>query len=356
MTATAIDPKKVEAFVGKVLGDTTGSLVTILAAIGDRLGLFKDLSEKGPATSEELAGRAGIQERYAREWLGGMTSAGYLTYDSKTKRFSLPPDHVPVLAQENGPFYFGGVHQMLTAWFGVLDDVMEAFRKGGGVFQSQYGSHMWDGMERFTRGWFDNLLTQVWIPAMPDVKAKLEDGVEMADVGCGRGRAIINLAREFPNSRFTGFDAFGPTVSQARERAEAAGVADRVKFEETDVAKGIPKRYDIISTFDVIHDAADPQGLLGTIRRALKDDGIYVCLDINASHDLEENLHPLGAFFHGCSILYCMTTSLANGGVGLGTLGFNEKTVRDMCQNAGFSEVKRLPIENPFNIVYEIRP
>ena len=351
-----MDPKKVEAFVGKVLGDTAGSLVTVLAMIGDRLSLFKNLAENGPATSEELSQRAGIQERYAREWLGGMAAAGYLTYEGKTKRFTLPPEHAPVLAQENGPFYFGGAHQMISSLMGVIDEVTEAFRKGGGVLQSRYSSHMWDGMERFTSGWFENFLTQVWIPAMPDVQQKLERGTQMADVGCGRGRALIKLAEAFPKSRFVGYDAFGPTVQHARERAEAAGVSDRVSFEERDVSKAIPEKYDIISTFDVIHDAADPQGILETIRRGLKDDGIYVCLDINASHDLEDNLNPLGAFFHGASVLYCMTTSLANGGAGLGTLGFNEKTAREMCAKAGFSEVRRLPIENPFNIVYEIRP
>ena len=351
-----MDEKKVEAFVGKVLGDTSGSLATVLATIGDRLGLFKDLAERGSATSEELSERAGIKERYAREWLGGMAAAGYLTYDGTTRRFTLPPEHAPVLAQENGPFFFGGAHQMISSFMSVIDDVTEAFREGGGVPQSRYSGHMWDGLERFTSGWFENFLTKVWIPAMPDVQDKLERGSRMADVGCGRGRALIKLAETFPKSRFVGYDVFGPTVQQARERAEAAGVSDRVSFEEKDVSKGIPEKYDIISTFDVIHDSVDPQGLLETIRRGLKEDGIYVCLDINASHDLEENLHPLGAFFHGASVLYCMTTSLANGGAGLGTLGFNEKTAREMCQKAGFSEVKRLPIENPFNIVYEVRP
>jgi 2-polyprenyl-3-methyl-5-hydroxy-6-metoxy-1,4-benzoquinol methylase len=324
--------------------------------IGDRLSLFKNLVEYGPATSEELADRAEIKERYAREWLGGMASAGYLTYDGETGRFTLPEEHAPVLAQENGPFYFGGAHQMLSSLMGVIDEVTEAFRKGGGVHQSRYDGHMWDGMERFTNGWFENFLTQVWIPAMPEVQRKLERGVRMADFGCGRGRALVKLAEAYPNSSFVGYDAFGPTIERAREHARSAGVSDRVSFEEKDVSKGISEKFDIISTFDVIHDAADPQGLLGTIRRGLKDDGIYVCVDINDSHDLEENLNPLGAFFHGASVLYCMTTSLANGGVGLGTLGFNEKTAREMCAKAGFSKVKRLPLENPFNIVYEIRP
>lgn len=353
-----LDHARMEAFVGKVLGDTSATLVTILATIGDRLGLFKDLSANGPATSTELASRMGVNERYAREWLGGMASAGYVQYDPATRRFTLPPEHIPALAQESGPFYFGGVYQMMTGMTGMtarLDRLAEAFRKGGGVPQSAYDDNMWDGMERFSSGWFENLLTQQWIPAMPDVQAKLERGARVADVGCGRGRALIKLAQTFPKSRYVGYDVFGPTIERAAAKAHAAGVEDRVSFQQYDASMGLPEQFDVITTFDVVHDSVDPLGLLRAIRQALRSDGIYVCLDINCSDKLEQNIGTLGAMFHGFSVLYCMTTSLANGGVGLGTVGFHEPKVRELCAEVGFSRVQHVPLENPFNNLYEIR-
>jgi SAM-dependent methyltransferase len=354
-TQAVLDQTKVEQFVGKVLGDTSATLVTLLAAIGDRLGLFKELALSGPVTSADFASRTGINERYAREWLGGMVTAGYIAYDSTTQRFNLPPEHVPALAQEGGPFFFGGVLEMLPALIGVFDQVTEAFRRGGGVTQSAYDAHFWDGGERFTMNWFENLLTQQWIPAMPDLQAKLESGAAVADIGCGRGRALIKMAQAFPNSRYVGYDVFQPSVDRASANAKAAGVADRVTFRQLDASAGLPEQYEVITTFDVVHDAADPRGMLRSIRGALRSDGIYMCLDINCSDRLEENAGPLGAMFHGFSVFYCMTTSLANGGVGLGTVGLPEPKVRELCAEAGFSRVRRVPLEDPFNNLYEVR-
>jgi 2-polyprenyl-3-methyl-5-hydroxy-6-metoxy-1,4-benzoquinol methylase len=285
-----------------------------------------------------------------------MATAGYVAYDPATQRFHLPPEHVPALAQEGSPFFFGGVHEMLPALVGVVDRVTESFRHGGGVPQSAYDAHFWDGMERFSMGWFENVLTQQWIPAMPDVQTKLDAGALVADVGCGRGRALIKMAQAFPRSRYVGYDMFGPSVDRATANAKAAGVADRVSFHYLDGSAGLPERYDVVTTFDVVHDAADPPGLLRSIRAALRPDGIYVCLDINCSDKLEENAGPLGAMFHGFSVLYCMTTSLANGGAGLGTVGLHEPKVRELCEEAGFSSVRRVPMEDPFNSLYEIRP
>ena len=354
MANVPVDQEKVHDFVGKVLGDTSGLTTTILAALGDRLNLFKTLAAHGAATSAELAKAASINERYAREWLGGMASAGYVQYDPATRRFTLPPEHVPVLAEEAGPMYFGGAHQMLLGTFGVLDQLTTAFRQGGGVTQPAYSEDWWAGMERFTAGWFENLLLSQWIPAMPRVKEALERGADVADVGCNRGRALMKLARAFPRSRFVGYDVFEPAIRLATERAAAAGLSDRIRFEQRDVSKGLPEQFDVITTFDVIHDAVDPLGLLRTIRQALRPGGTYVCLDINCSDKLEENAGPLGALFHGFSVLYCMTTSLSRGGAGLGTVGLPESKLKELATEAGFANVRRVPLENPFNNLYEV--
>lgn len=349
-----IDREKAEAFVGRVFGDTSATGVTLMAAIGDRLDLFKKMAVYGPATSVELAARAGLSERYVREWLGAMASAGYIEYDPLSRRFTLPPEHIPVLAQERGPVFFGGIQQQLLGMIKPLDQIIAAFRHGGGVPQSAYDEDMWEGLERYGAGWFDNFLIQEWIPAMPEVQAKLERGALVADVGCGRGRALIKLAEAFPRSRFIGYDVFAPTIERAIENAEAASVSNRVRFEHLDVSQGLPEQYDIITTFDVVHDAVDPRGLLRSIRQALKPGGRYVCLDINCSDKLEENAGPLGAMFQSVSILYCMTTSLAHDGEGLGTVGLPESKLRELCDDAGFGDLRRVPLEDPFNNLYDV--
>src|SRR5262245_41783953 len=207
--ARMVDRALQEKFVGKVVEQISGTMTTLLACVGDRLGLFKNLAEQGSATSAELASRTKLNERYLREWLGGMATAGYLNYDGPTKRFSLPAEHASVLAQENGPFFVGGLYQMLPAQAAVFEQVVSAFRNGGGVSQSQYNDMMWDGLERCSSTWFENLLLQQWIPAMLDVKALLERGCDVADVGCGRGRGIIKLAKAFARARYVVNDKFG---------------------------------------------------------------------------------------------------------------------------------------------------
>ncbi len=353
-TQQTIDQAKTEAFVGKVLADTAGLAVTAMSSIGDRLGLFKSLAEQGPATSAELADRAHINERYAREWLGAMACAGYLAYDPLSQRFTLPLEHVPVLAQEGGPVFFGGVQEEMVGLVGPINQLMQAFRSGDGVPMEAYDPSVWEGLTRFTSSWFENLLVPVWLPAMPEVQAKLERGALVADVGCGHGKALIKLAQTYPQSRYVGYDNFAPSIQQAAANAQAAGVADRVRFQHLDVSEGLPEQYDVINTFDVVHDAVNPRRLLRAIHNALRPNGRYVCLEINSSDKLEENIGLLGAFFYSVSVLYCMTSSLAHHGEGLGTVGLPESKMRELCTEAGFSSVRRVPMENPFNILYEV--
>jgi SAM-dependent methyltransferase len=355
MTAATYDEARAEAFVGTVLTNYGATFASLLTAVGDKLGLFKDLAANGPATSATLAARTGIDERYAREWLAQMQAVGYLDYDVATGEYTLPAEHVPALAEESGPVFFGGAHQMLLGLGDALVPLIDAFRRGGGVPQAAYGDDWWDGMARFTASWFENLLLPVWIPAMPDVHAKLDAGCRVADVGCGTGLALVRLAQAFPSSTFVGYDRYSPWVDRARVLAKENSVDDRVTFESRDAADGLPEQFDVITTFDVIHDAIDPKGILRAIRQALRDDGIYVCLDINCSDRVEDNDGPLGTTFYGFSVLYCMTTSLAHGGEGLGTCGFHPRLVDEYCKDAGFSAVRQLPLENPFNNVYEIR-
>jgi SAM-dependent methyltransferase len=350
---TEVDEAKVEAFVGQVLGDLAGLMNARLATIGDRLGLWKELATNGPATSEDFAARAGIAERYAREWLAGMHAAAYLDYEPTTDTYSLPAHAVPVFAQEGGPLFFGGSLQMVQGTATVFEELCDAFRNGGGIPQSGFGHDVYEGIQRFTSGWFEHELVPEWLPLLPDVTAKLEAGCDVADVGTGAGKALIALATQYPNGRYVGYDVFEPQAELARRNLAAAGLSDRVRIEVVDPDADLPDTFDVITTFDVIHDAVDPAGLLARIRRALRPGGRYVCLDVNASHKVEENVGPLASLFYGMSIHYCMTTSLAHGGTGLGTCGFNPHVAERMCADAGFATFRRVEMENPFNTLYE---
>lgn len=352
----ALDMAKAEAFFGKVLGDLAGMIGTWLASIGDRYHLFSDLSERGPATAGELAARAGIDSHYAREWLAAVSSAGYIEYDPATRRFSLTPEHAMVISQEGSPFFFAGFFQQYRSMCRLSESITDAFASGRGIPIAAYDDDWFEGMERNTFAAFDNFLVQQWIPAMPDVQAKLERGALVADVGCGRGRAIIKLAEAYPRSTFIGFDLVEASLASATASAVAAGVSDRDRFERYNVEDGLPEAVDVVTAFDVVHDAAHPVSFLRAIRQSLRPDGIFVCLDFNSSEKLEENVGPVGTFLHGSSIVYCKTTALAEGGEGIGAAGLHEAKLRELSAEAGFSAVRDVPIDNPFNKLYEIRP
>lgn len=354
-SATAIGQEQVEAFAGRVVGDIAATMSTIFVALGDKLGLFAALASGGPATPVELAQRTGTDERYVREWLHGLTANGYLELDRSTGRFSLPAAHAAVLADEGGLWFLGGGYQELAGMLPVLGRIESAFREGGGVPQAAYADDAYDGMARFTRAWFDHRLPGDWLPVLGDLYSRLESGLRWADVGSGAGRAVIRLAELFPASTFVGYDAFPAQVQRARRAAEDAGVGDQVRFEVADAAEGLPEKFDAISTFDVVHDAADPAGLVAGIRRSLADDGTYLMLEINCADDPADNTGPVASVMYGFSVLYCMTTSLAQGGEGLGTCGCPPAVVEALGHAAGFGSVRELDIGDPFNRLYELR-
>lgn len=352
-----VDEAAVEAFAEKVLVDYAGANAFFMASIGDRLGLFEELDAAGPATSVELAARTGLQERYLREWLGGMAAGGYIDYNPPTARYTLPAAHVPVLAEEAGPAFFGCAFFDFSTNFGeTYHQLLDAFRRGGGVSQEAYGAEVAESIERFTAPWFEHMLVEQWLPEMPVVASKLNEGTSLCDIGCGRGRAVIKLAQAFPRSTFVGLDVYEPAVEAAAAAADKAGVVDRTRFEVRDASDGLGGLYGIVTTFDVVHDSVDPAAILRSIQAALEPDGRYVCVEINCSDRPEENAGPLGTVLYGLSLAYCLPVSLADGGAGLGTLGLPESRLTDLALGAGFSKVRKLPIDSPFNSVYEISP
>ena len=352
-TTTTIDTGKLEKFMDTAIADIKGTMVLTMANLGDRLGLFKALAEE-PATSRGLASRTGLQERYVREWLAGMTCAGYIEYDPASGVFSMPPEHAQVLADEASPVFLPGLYQEMPAVWEVLDRLEDRFEDGGGLSIGDYRHDWWDGMERFTSTWFENHLLQLWIPGAPEVQTKLEGGVHVADIGCGRGRALVKLAKAFPGTTGVGYDLVESNLEAARRHAEEEGVGDRIRFRNHDVHLGLPESYGLITGFDALHDLADPGAALRSIAESLEEGGSCLLLEFKVADRLEDNINPMGAMLYGWSLAYCMTTSLGMGGKGLGTCGLSEGVLRRLAGEAGFRTVEVVPFDNPFNVVYHL--
>jgi 2-polyprenyl-3-methyl-5-hydroxy-6-metoxy-1,4-benzoquinol methylase len=357
-TAAPIDIEQLHRVVGSLVSDYNAATASALIYIGDRNGLFTALDGAGPLAPEDLAERTGQSSRYLREWLSAMACSGYVEYDADTDRFTLPPEQAFCLANPDSPAYFSGLFEMLPTWYANAAKVADAFKTGTGVPQREYGEEFWHGFERFTRAQFLNHLVQDWIAGVDGLDTRLRAGARVADVGSGNGHAILIMAREYPNSTFVGYDSYELAVESARARAADAGVDGQVRYELRDVAEGIPGRYDLITVFDTVHDMVDPIGALTAIREALTRDGVLLWTEFNVSGDLAENLaNPinLAKFTYSASTLYCMTTSLAEGGAGIGTCMGPHKA-EELAREAGFGSFRRLPIEDPFTAVYEARP
>lgn len=347
------DQDKVEEFVQRLVDDIGTALHGGALWIGDRLGLFRALADAGPVTVTELAHTTGLQPRYLREWLDSMTAAEYVTYDPATGRYELPVEHAVPLVDSSFPFFVGGFLEFIVPWISVAPQVAAAFRTGGGVPQSAYMDETWEAIERASAPFQQQRLVD-WLDGTSNVKRLLSDGGSAADVGCGSGQAAIVLADAFPSARVTGYDIHTGSLDRARRNAEETGVADRVTFEQRDGIDLPTGAFDVVTTFDVVHDSADPAGLLRAIRNTLTPDGTYVAVEMNASSSVEENIGPVGRLMYSASLLYCMTTSLAQGGAGLGTCMGDER-FRELAADAGFGDVRTVPIDNPFFILYELR-
>jgi SAM-dependent methyltransferase len=349
-----VDWNKVKNFSKQVSTDIGAAMLGAMSYIGDRLGIFKALADGAAVTSAELAEKTGLSERYLREWLGAMTAAQYVAYDTATRKYSMPPEHAMILAREESPFFMGGFIQGIIPNLSVTPQVMRAFRDGKGVSQSEYPPETFESMERSSAGMYRNQLIRKWLPTMPEVVKTLEAGGSARDVGCGSGRAAIALAQAFPKAKIFGFDAHAGSLERARNNAKAAGLGDRIKFEVVDGTRLPEAEFDFISTFDVVHDSVDPTGLLRSIRRALKPGGTYLMVEVNVSARLEDNINPMGRMMYSMSTLYCMSVSLAGGGAGIGAC-MGEDKARELVREAGFTQFRRLPIDDLFSALYEVR-
>lgn len=351
-----LDAARAEGFAEQMIDMLNQSALTMMVSIGHRTGLFDKLTELPPSTSAQIAEAAGLQERYVREWLGAMTTGRIVEHDAEAGTYALPAEHAAFLTRAAGSDNIATTTQWISVLGGVESKVAGCFAQGGGV---PYGA-----FERFNEVMAEesNLtvvaaLFEHILPLVDGIETRLEAGIDVLDVGCGLGFALMAMAERYPNSRFTGYDFSEEAIGLARAETGRRGltnltfaVQDAATFTDTET-------FDLVCTFDSVHDQVRPDAMLANIRRALRPDGVYLMQDIHASSSHAEDLdHPLGPFVYTISTMHCMTVSLANGGAGLGS-AWGRATAQRMLDEAGFAEVtiKRLD-HDIINDYYIVRP
>lgn len=348
-----VDEEKTAQFAEQVADNVGRTMLGALSYVGDRLGLFKVMANMDRFTAKDLAQATGYNQRLLEQWLNGMVSLGYVLHDSVNKQFSFPPEHAAVLADEDSPFFqAGGIEYAIPAVL-ATQHVMEAFRTGTPITPDVFHPDIWEGIERWSSPMYKHQLVQVWLPLMPDVLEKLRVGAFVADVGCGNGKAMITLAKAFQKTQTQGFDVYPPSIEKARASAKEAGVEGRAEFLVGGTGDLPKKRFDLITNFAVVHHYAHPVKEMKAIRKALAPGGSYLILEDNLSSDPSENATPAGRIAYGASTLACLHDSMANDGVGLGTV--NEEVVLRLGQEAGFGTIRRLPLEDPYSALFQLK-
>jgi 2-polyprenyl-3-methyl-5-hydroxy-6-metoxy-1,4-benzoquinol methylase len=350
----AIDEKKLGEFMGRFVGDLGAVLHAPLIVLGERLGLYRELAKK-PATAAELAKRTGTFERYVAEWLAANAASGYVEYDAAAKKYRMTEEQAFTLADPESPAYIPGAFLVAMSMFKDEHKVTEVFRTGEGLGWHEHDKCLFEGTEKFFRPSYAGNLVGSWIPALEGMRARLEEGGKVADVGCGHGASTILMAKAFPKSTFRAFDYHPESIEAAKRAAQAAGVADRITFEVA-TAKTFPgKGYDLVTCFDCLHDMGDPEGASRHVLSTLARDGSWMIVEPFAHDRLEENLNPVGRIFYSASTMICTPASKSQEvGLALGAQA-GEARLRGVVQAAGFKRFRRAT-ETPFNLVLEARP
>ena len=353
--AVAYDADAAETFAERMAETVNAAAVTVMVSVGHRTGLFDTLAVLAPATSVEIAEAAELSERYVREWLAAMVTGGIVHYDVRRKTYQLPAEHAACLTRGAPLGNFGVAANAIPVIAAAHDRIVECFETGEGTRYEDYPCFHQMMAEDSGQTVVDQLF-DVILPLAPALTGRLAGGIDVLDAGCGSGRALIALAGRFPNSRFTGYDLCADAIAGAQRVAEAADLAN-VTFEVRDLTGfDEAERYDLVTSFDAVHDQKDPQGLLKSLHRALRPGGIYLMQDIGGSAHLENNMDfPMAAFLYTASCMHCMPVSLGQGGAGLGTM-WGWETAEAMLQAAGFEQPERHSFEHdPMNVWFVSR-
>jgi SAM-dependent methyltransferase len=349
-----IDMDQLMAFVFHAVGEVGATLNSALVVMGDQLGYYRALADRGPLNSSELAEATQTGEKYAREWLNAQAAGDYVSFDPTTGTYALSPEHAVALTDESSPAFLPGLFQIAVGTVADSARIIEAARTGDGVGWHEHGPDVFEGCERFFRPGYLANLTASWLPALTGVVDKLQHGGRVADIGCGYGASTIVMAQEYPRSRFAGSDYHASSIDTARERAAAAGVADRITFEVAAANGFSGDGYDLVTTFDALHDMGDPVGAALKVYESLADDGTWMIVEPVAGDRVQDNLNPVGRVYYGFSTLLCTPASLSQEvGLALGTQA-GPARIRDVTVAAGFGQF-RIAAQTPFNNVFEVR-
>ncbi len=348
-----MDETKLNALVGGLLQDLGGAFSVPLVQIGEKLGIYKALNEAGECTVQQLADSTGLNQRYLLEWLCAQAASNYISYDSANDTFSMSPEQAFVLADNNSPFYLAPAFGAAAAFAKNEPQVRDAFKTGNGISWADQTECLSCAVARFFRPGYQNHLVQAWLPALSGMAMKLENGANVADVGCGHGITTTLMAKAFPNSKFVGLDFHEASIGEARKHCEPENLGN-LSF-EVSLAKELPGKYDLVTIFDCLHDMGDPVGGMKHIRESLKEGGSCMIVEPMAGDSLSENLNPVSRLYYNASTMVCIPTSLAQEtGAALGAQA-GEKRLREVVvDGAGFSEFNRIS-ETPFNLVFEAR-
>lgn len=349
------DPEKAEAFADRLLGALNDSALCLMISVGHRTGLLDAMGGEDPATSREIADLSGLEERYVREWLGAVTTAGVVETDGEG-RFWLPPEHAAFLTRDATPDNMAVFAQYVAVLGDVEDEIVECFRSGGGVGYERYPRFHEVMAEDSAQTVLSSLEDHI-LPLVPGLPEGLESGIRVLDAGCGRGRALRRMAERYPESEFVGLDLSEEAIGVARRDADERGLSN-VEFRVRDLSdfgeSAEPAAFDFVTTFDAVHDQARPLSLLRGIRRTLRDGGRYLMQDIRADSEVAGNLdHPIGPFLYTISCMHCMPVSLAQGGDGLGAM-WGRQTALDYLERAGFSDVEIHHLDHDFQNSYYV--
>jgi ubiquinone/menaquinone biosynthesis C-methylase UbiE len=349
----AIDTDKLMEFVGQFAGDLGATVAAGNVVLGDRLGLYRALAT-GPATASDLADRTGTNARYVTEWLRGQAAGGYVEYDAAADSYSMTEEKAFALTDPDGPLFLPGAFELALGSLAAVSRMEQAYKTGAGIGWHEHDDQVFSGCEKFFRPGYLAHLVAEWIPALDGSQARLETGAHVADIGCGHGASTVLMAEAFPASTFVGSDYHDGSIAEASKRAAEAGVADRVSFEVAGAQSFSGSGFDLVTSFDCLHDMGDPLGAAKHVRSTLAPDGAWLIVEPAAGDTVAENLNPVGRVYYNFSTFLCVPNALSQpGGYALGAQA-GEKAIRQLCTDAGFTRFRRIG-ETPFNLVYEAR-
>lgn len=354
MQTDSIDQAALESFATRAIADIAASYSGVMVSLGHKLGLYKAMAGAGPLSAAELARRTGCAERYVREWLAAQAAAGYLVYHARSETFELPPEHALVLADEDSACFVPPAWNLPAAMWADEDKALDAFRTGRGVAWGEHDPRMACGVAAFYRNGYRAALVPQWLPALDGVVARLQDGIAVADIGCGHGHSTMLMARAFPNSRFHGFDPHGASIEAARRNAQDAGLEGRVRFAAARADDYPAEGYGLVCFFDALHDMGDPVGALRHAADALAPGGTVMLVEPFAHDRVEDNLNPTGHLYYGASTVICCAHAISEGGKLVLGAQAGPKRLAEVCRKAGLTHF-RVAAQTPFNLICEVR-